>query len=148
MNRSCKLLVIALFFISFNAMAQHEEISDSTLLDMSVEEAMEEEIREVYVIVEDMPQFPGGQEAMYQYIAENISYPPKAVEDSIQGKVYVQVTIDKEGRVQDPKVVRSVDPILDNEAIKVIKNMPQWTPGKQRGTPVNVQFYLPVKFAL
>ena len=102
----------------------------------------------VYDVVEVMPQFPGGQTAMLKYIMENIKYPKQIMEEGIQGRVTVSFIVEKDGRVSNVRLLRSVQPSLDKEAIRVVKSMPKWTPGKQNGKPVRVRFNLPVMFKL
>jgi protein TonB len=109
----------------------------------------EEAEEEVFFIVEDMPQFQnGGKEKFREYIAQNLQYPPIAAENGIAGKVFVQFAVNAKGEVVDVVVVRGVDPALDKEAIRVVKSSPKWTPGKQRGRPVKVQFTFPIVFVL
>ena len=93
-----------------------------------------------------MPQFPGG--SVQKWIAKTVKYPMIAQENNIQGKVFVQFVIEKDGSVSDVKVARSVDPSLDKEAIRVVKAMPKWKPGKQRGKPVRVSYTVPINFQL
>ena len=100
---------------------------------------------EVFAVVEDMPKFPGN---VQQWISKNIKYPMIAQENNIQGRVFVQFVIERDGSVTDVKVARSVDPSLDKEAIRVIQSMPKWTPGKQRQKPVRVSFTVPINFQL
>jgi TonB family protein len=95
-----------------------------------------------------MPQHPGGTKGLQKYLSENIKYPPEAQKKGIQGKVFVSFVIDEEGNVTDAKVAKSVDPLLDAEALRVINGMQKWTPGKQRGKAVKVAFTLPINFAL
>ena len=102
----------------------------------------------VYDVVEVMPQYPGGQIAMLKYIMENIKYPKQIMEEGIQGRVTVSFIVEKDGRVSNVRLLRSVQPLLDKEAIRVVKSMPKWTPGKQNGKPVRVRFNLPVMFKL
>ena len=115
-----------------------------------VEAPVEEEEEEVvFVVVESMPEFPGGAQAMMKYIAENIKYPVIAQENGIQGRVICQFVVEKDGKVSDIQVVRSSgEASLDKEAIRVINSMPKWKPGKQRGKPVRVKYTLPVNFRL
>ena len=115
-----------------------------------VEVKEEEEPEDViFYVVESMPEFPGGTAAMYKYIGENLKYPVIAQENGIQGKVVCQFTINKDGSLVDIEVVRSAgDASLDKEAMRVIKSMPKWKPGKQRNQPVRVKFTLPVTFKL
>lgn len=104
--------------------------------------------REVFVVVEEMPQFPGGVEAMMQWLAQRIKYPEQAKKDGIQGVVYVGYIVNKMGKVADVKIEKSAHPLLDAEALRVVKEMPDWTPGSQRSKKVDVKLIVPVKFSL
>ncbi len=110
----------------------------------------EEEIAEpeIFQIVESMPDFPGGDEARQTFLRDNIKYPQIARESSISGTVYVTFVVEKDGRVTDIKILRGIGGGCDEEAVRVIKSMPRWNPGKQRGKPVRVQFNMPIKFSL
>ena len=109
----------------------------------------EEEEEVVFVIVETMPEFPGGQQALFKYLSENVKYPAIAQENGIQGRVICQFVVNKDGAIVDVEVVRSGgDASLDKEAIRVIKSMPKWKPGKQRGKAVRVKYTVPVNFRL
>jgi len=104
---------------------------------------------EVFFIVEEMPSFQGeGQEGFRKWIAQNLRYPEIAAENGISGKVYVQFAVNSRGKVEDAVVVRSVDPALDKEAVRIVMSSPEWEPGKQRGRPVKVQFTFPINFIL
>ncbi|MBE0677917.1 MAG: TonB family protein [Bacteroidales bacterium] len=103
---------------------------------------------EVFIVVEKMPAFPGGDAALFKFIYENIKYPPEAKEQGIQGKVILRFMIASDGAVEDITVVRGVDPLIDAEAIRVISILPDWTPGTQGGKPVNVWYSVPISFAL
>ena len=103
---------------------------------------------ELFRSVEQMPQFPGGEAALMKFLASHINYPPTAAEHDIQGKVVVQFVVKKDGSIGEVKVVRSVDPELDAEAIRVCKLLPKFTPGRQNGQPVNVLYTLPMTFRL
>lgn len=107
-----------------------------------------EEENKVFDVVEEQPSFPGGQGALMSWLHDNIKYPVVAAENGIQGKVIVQFIVGKNGSISNVKVLRSVDPSLDKEAVRVVSNMPNWTPGKQNGASVNVRFTLPVTFRL
>jgi protein TonB len=111
---------------------------------------VEEEPQEpdFFTIVEDMPAFPGGDGALLKFIAENVVYPPIAKENGITGVVYVSYVVDKDGSIKDAKVVRGADPFLDKEAVRVVKMLKGYKPGKQRGKPVPVQFTIPIRFVL
>jgi protein TonB len=113
-----------------------------------VEEEEEEEEAQIFTVVEAMPGFPGGDAARMKYLAENIKYPQMARESGIQGRVFVTFVVEKDGSVTDVRVLRGIGGGCDEEAIRVIKNMPKWVPGKQRGKPVRVQFNMPILFKL
>ncbi len=104
--------------------------------------------KKVYDVVEQMPSFPGGMKAMMDYLARNIRYPANAKNDLIEGRVILQFIVDKKGRLSDIKVVKSVEPYLDAEAVRVVKSMPRWNPGMQNGKAVKVRYTLPVTFRL
>jgi periplasmic protein TonB len=110
------------------------------------EESVEE--MEIFTVVEDQPNFPGGDEARMKFLVDNIKYPQMARESSIQGTVYVTFVVERGGNVTDVKVLRGIGGGCDEEAIRVIQSMPKWNPGKQRGKPVRVQFNMPIKFTL
>jgi len=101
-----------------------------------------------FVMVEDMPEFPGGQTALLKFIAEQVKYPVVCVENNVQGKVFVSFVIDKTGTVTDVKVLRSPHDSLAKEAVRVVESMPRWTPGKQRNKAVKVAYTIPVNFVL
>ncbi len=110
----------------------------------------EEEVAEaeIFTVVEESPSFPGGDEARIKFLTDNIKYPQIARESSIQGTVYVTFVVEKNGNVTDVRVLRGIGGGCDEEAVRVIKAMPKWSPGKQRGKPVRVQFNMPIKFTL
>ena len=119
--------------------------------EVVVEEKVEkpkEVVEQVFTVVEQMPQFPGGEAALMKFLQSHINYPPMAAENGVQGKVVVQFVVDKTGRVGEVKVVRSVDKDLDREATRVCKSLPKFTPGRQNGHPVSVWYTLPVFFKL
>jgi len=103
---------------------------------------------EVYFIVEQMPEFPGGELALRKTIAQLIKYPVTAQENGIQGKVYVTFVVAKDGSVMNAKIARGVDPSLDSEALRVVNNLPRWAPGKQKGEAVAVSYTVPINFVL
>lgn len=102
----------------------------------------------VYDVVEQMPSFPGGISGLRTYLNQNIRYPAEAQENCVQGRVVVSFVVEKDGHISDVTVLRSVDPSLDKEAVRVIRNMPRWSPGKQGGEPVRVRYNVPVSFRL
>ena len=129
------------------------EADENTTVEIQevVDVAQEEEVVEepqVFFIVEDMPEFPGGELALRKYIAENVRYPEMAKENDIQGTVYVRFVVDTDGSVKNVEVIRGVDQLLDKEAIRVVQSLPKWKPGKQRGKAVKVSHSVPIKFQL
>ncbi|MCR5578236.1 MAG: TonB family protein [Prevotella sp.] len=111
-------------------------------------EKPKEEETKVFDVVEEMPQFPGGQAALLEYLSKNIKYPVVAEENGVQGRVIVTFVVERDGSITDVKVVKSVDPSLDKEAARVVKSMPKWQPGKQNGSAVRVKYTVPVTFRL
>lgn len=130
------------------------EIDDDTKIDIVVipivEELPEEIIveEEIFTIVEKMPEYPGGIEALFQYLRENMEYPDMAMDAQIVGKVYITFVVDRDGGITGVKVLRGIGGGCDEEAVRVVQNMPKWHPGKQRGKPVRVQYNLPINFIL
>lgn len=122
-----------------------QDIADFQEVIAEPEPVVEEKI---YEAVEQMPQFPGGEAALMKFIGNNLSYPAVAAENNIQGRVFVRFAVSKTGAVEKVQVLRSPDPSLEKEAIRVVKSMPNWIPGKQNGQPVNVWYTLPVTFKL
>ena len=121
------------------------------IIEPPVEPIDDKEVEDevVFVVVETMPEFPGGQQALFKYLSENVKYPVIAQENGIQGRVICQFVVNRDGSIVDVEVVRSGgDPSLDKEAIRVIKSMPNWKPGKQRGKAVRVKYTVPVNFKL
>jgi protein TonB len=132
--------------IEFESMEADEDMEMELVVFEEEEEVAEEE---VFVIVEDMPKFKGGDMNEFRsWVFKNLRYPEIAQENGISGRVFVQFAVNSKGEVVDAVVVRGVDPALDKEALRVIKSSPKWQPGKQRGRPVKVQFTFPVVFVL
>lgn len=129
-----------------------EDDPETELIEISVEDEEEvEEVEEevVYVVVETMPEFPGGSAAMYKFLSENMKYPEIAKKNGIQGRCICQFIVEKDGRLTNFEVVRtSGDASLDKEALRVLKSMPKWKPGSQRGKIVRVRYTIPVNFKL
>jgi len=127
------------------------EADDETEMDEYIPIEVDEEIVEeapIFTVVEAMPQFKGGSGELYSFLSSNIKYPVMAKESGIQGKVYVTFVVERDGSVTDVKLLRGIGGGCDEEAIRVVASMPKWTPGKQRGKPVRVQYNLPVRFTL
>ena len=129
-----------------NAEAKADEALEFTRVE--VKEEVEEAEEEVFLVVEEDPEFPGGLDALSKFIADNIKYPQLAKENNITGKVFVSFVVEKDGRVGQVKILRDIGGGCGNEAVRVVKMMPRWKPGKQRGKPVRTQFNLPVNFDL
>jgi len=124
-------LLLVLLFIPFIGNAQHKSQKDEN---------------GIYSITEEMPEFPGGEEALRVFISNHLKYPEEAKANKISGKVYINFVVDETGKVINPRIARGVDPSLDKEALRVIGLLPQWTPGKDEGKPVKVSYTVPVKF--
>ena len=130
------------------------QASDDTQAAVEVKytpvEVEEEEVEEqqIFQVVEEMPEFPGGMGECMKWLGKNIKYPTISQENGVQGRVIVQFVVNRDGTIVDAKVVRGVDPYLDKEALRVVNQMPKWSPGKQRGKAVRCQFTLPVQFRL
>jgi len=116
--------------------------------EVIADEKPKEEETKVFDVVEQMPEFPGGQAALLKWIGDNIKYPAIAEENGIQGRVVCTFVVERDGSVTDVQVARSIDPSLDKEAIRVLKSMPKWIPGKQNGSAVRVKYTVPVTFRL
>ncbi|MFG6382194.1 MAG: energy transducer TonB [Muribaculum sp.] len=116
--------------------------------EIVVEEKKPVEDNKVFTAVEQMPQFPGGEAALMKYISDHLKYPPVAMENNIQGRVVIQFVVTKTGKIGEVKVARSKDPDLDKEAVRVVKTLPDFIPGKMNGQSVNVWYTLPITFKL
>ncbi len=103
---------------------------------------------QIFIAVEDDPIFPGGEKGLFKFLGDNIEYPRIAAEIGVSGVVHLTFVVEKDGSITDIKIVRGIGGGCDEEAVRVVKMMPRWTPGKQRGKPVRVQFQLPVRFVL
>jgi len=113
-----------------------------------VDEVPDETATKVFDVVEQMPSFPGGDAALMSFLSKNIKYPVIAEENGIQGRVVATFVVERDGSITDVKVIKSVDPSLDKEAVRVLKSMPKWIPGKQNGSAVRVKYTVPVTFRL
>jgi protein TonB len=113
-----------------------------------VEVEPEPEEEEIFMVVEESPEFPGGVQALLEYLRKNIKYPQICKDNNIQGRVLISFVVNKDGAIVDPEVIKSVHPSLDKEALRVISGMPNWKPGAQRGKPVRVKYTVPVNFRL
>ena len=136
------LVLLVVVFAPAGANAQNKKVEKAqTHKDTTTDD-------KVYDVCEQMPIFPGGDAAMMKYLSENVKYPALAIKAQEQGRVVVSFTVEKDGAISDVKVARSVTPSLDAEAVRVVKAMPKWTPGKQDGQLVRVRYNVPVSFKL
>lgn len=136
--------------ISIDAEADESTQVDEYKVPVAVAQEEEAEVQEqeIFQVVENAPAFPGGDGARMKFLQDNIRYPAMARESGIQGTVYVTFVVERSGAVTDVKILRGIGGGCDEEAVRVVKNMPKWEPGKQRGKPVRVQFNMPIKFTL
>lgn len=121
------------------------EVDDYEPVEVDEPEVEEEE---VFTVVEEQPSFPGGEEARRKYLRDNIEYPQMARESGIEGTVFVTFVVEPDGSITDVRVLRGIGGGCDEEALRVVRNMPEWEPGKQRGKEVRVQFNMPIRFKL
>ncbi len=103
---------------------------------------------EPFQVVDEMPEYPGGQDSLFSFIAKNVEYPVAAQDKEVEGKVYIGFVVDETGTVTNAKVLKGVDPDLDKEALRVINLLGKWTPGKEKGKAVKVEYTFPISFAL
>lgn len=134
--------------VDMSSFQRQEEATNIEITPVKVEEEEEEDEQVIFQVVENDPEFPGGVESLYKYLAQNIKYPQLARENNITGRVYVTFVVEKDGSVTGVRVVRDIGGGCGAEAVRVVKSMPKWTPGKQRGKAVRVQYNLPVNFTL
>ena len=136
--------------IDIDAMANEETFNQEYIPTFEVKDEEEEIIEEevIFVVVESMPSFPGGMNKLMEYLQNNLHYPQLAKDLGIQGRVFVTFVIEKDGSVSGTKLLRGIGGGCDEEAIKVVENMPNWIPGSQRNRPVRVQYNLPINFKL
>lgn len=126
-----------------NANKQQEEV---VITDVGTEEVVEEE--EIFVFVEEYPSYPGGEEALYKYLSQNIQYPDVARDNNITGTVVIRFVVEKDGSITKAAIAREIGGGCGKEALRVVNSMPKWKPGKQSGKPVRTEFTLPVQFQL
>jgi protein TonB len=147
--------------VVINIVEDDVEVEDDLLIDVEADEdtqmdeyipiMIDEEVVDeaaIFTVVESMPEFHGGEKELYVYLHKHIKYPVMAKESGIQGKVYITFVVEKDGSITDVRLLRGIGGGCDEEAIRVVSGMPSWTPGKQRGKPVRVQYNLPVRFTL
>ena len=131
-----------------NTKLNQPEETMNTIAEESLAQMTDEEKEKTFIVVEDMPGFPGGEEALLKFLRENVKYPEQAKSKGIQGRVYVTFIVETDGSLSDIRLIRGVHKSLNEEALRVVKMMPKWVVGKQRGKKVRVQFNLPIRFAL
>ena len=132
--------------IEINAeVEQNEVIEEYVAPEIEEEEVVEQEI---FQIVEEMPSFPGGEQKLLEYVAKNTKYPQIARDSGIQGRVFIGFVVETDGSISNVKVLRGIGGGCDEEAVRVIKSLPKWKPGKQRGKAVRVSYQIPVNFKL
>lgn len=134
--------------VDMSSFQRQEEATNIEITPVKVEEDEEEEEQTIFQVVENDPEFPGGVEALMKYLQQNIKYPQLARENNITGRVYVTFVVERDGSVTGVRVVRDIGGGCGQEAVRVVKAMPKWSPGKQRGKAVRVQYNLPVNFSL
>jgi len=132
--------------IEINAEVEQNEVIEEYVAPEVVEDEVVEQ--EIFKIVEEMPSFPGGEAKLMEFVAKNVKYPQIARETGIPGRVFVNFVVEPDGSVSNVSVLRGIGGGCDEEAMRVVKTMPKWKPGKQRGKPVRVQYMLPVNFKL
>lgn len=130
---------------TFTATMKYDTIPGETFTAVGTFEPVQ---GDVFDVVEEMPQYPGGPQALFKFLGENVHYPAEAEKAGIQGRVIATFVVEKDGSICESKVVKSVDPSLDAEALRVINAMPNWKPGKQNGKEVRVKYTVPVAFML
>ena len=136
--------------ITENLEIMDSEATKETKVEVAqiVTEEKEKVEEEIFVVVENMPEFPGGELALRKFISSAIKYPSIAQEHGIQGKVFVNFVVDRDGRISNAKIARGVDPSIDKEALRVVMTLPKWKPGMQRGKTVRVSYTVPISFQL
>jgi periplasmic protein TonB len=154
MKKTLLFLLFLIPVVAVNAQQQPAQKSKDLNADVSIDMPMDTsktvsyDPSRIFTSVEQIPTFPGGFDAFYKYLAQNIHYPAGAAKDHIQGKVFVIFVVEKDGSLTDMKIIRGVSPDIDAEAIRVLKSSPKWKPGIQNGRPVRVQFSVPISFSL
>ena len=155
MKKLILFVAVATIYCSCNQVATednesrhaNEEMVELTE-DPMIDPTLPENDTAIVAISEVMPEFPGGEEALFAYLSQNINYPTEAKDAKLEGRVYVTFVIEKDGQVSNAKILRDIGGGCGEEAIRVVKSMPKWKPGTQNGQPVRVQFNLPVSFQL
>jgi len=134
--------------VEINAEDNQNQAAETFVAQESKDDEPQIQEQEIFVFVEEQPEFPGGEEALMNYLSSNIHYPEQAKELDIQGTVIIEFVVETNGSVTNVVVKRGIGGGCDEEAVRVVKSMPKWKPGKQRGKPVRVRYTLPVRFQL
>ena len=134
------ILTIIVMLTSYSTIQAQVVIEDNAVVN--------EDENQIFVFVEEYPEFANGEENLYKYLGSNIKYPHEALENGIQGTVVVKFVVEKDGSISNVKAVRKIGGGCDEEAVRVVKRMPRWKPGKQSGKPVRTEFTLPIQFKL
>lgn len=144
------LLSASLVLIFFACSSPEEKNKENKDIPNTKVETVNESTTEdpVFLVVEVMPEYIGGESAMYEFIGKNIKYPDEAKKEGIQGRVFLSFVVEKDGQISNVEILRGIGGGCDEEAVRVLKSMPNWTPGQQRGVPVRVQYRMPIKFTL
>lgn len=140
MKKVVLFLALCAGFISLQAQTDNTK-SNSNYREVTIDD-------DIFVVVENPAEFPGGQEALFQYIVNNIQYPEQAKKENISGRVFVSFIVEKDGSISNAEVIRGIGGGCDEEALRVVRNMPRWNPGTQRGKPVRFQYTLPLNFKM
>ena len=140
MKKTVLFLALCAGFFSLQAQTDDTK-NNSNYREVTVDDG-------VFVLVETMPEFPGGENAMYKYLVDNLKYPEQAKKEKITGKVYISFVVERDGSISNAEVLRGIGGGCDEEALRVVRNMPKWKPGTQRNKPVRVQYTLPLNFKL
>ena len=148
MNTKHALLAITTFAFGAICTTGYAQNNGSAVSDTTKNAALDEEEYELIEFPEKLPEFPGGERALRKFIAKNLNYPEEAKNKKIEGKVWIHFVVSKTGDIEDVKVVKGVDPLLDNEAIRIVQSMPKWKTGKKRGKPVDCPITIPILFPM
>ena len=135
---------------SLMVLGKMEIIEEGKVISHPAEEGgiEENDDEKIYTVVEVDPEFPGGMDSLHAWIQHNLRYPQQALDNGISGRVYVTFVVEKDGSLSNPRILRDIGGGCGNEAIRLVKSMPRWNPGRQRGEPIRVQFNLPINFSL
>ena len=147
MKKLALILMVAITCVACTKSARNQSVLEETSAEQAT--ISNDTIEQIYMVVEQMPEFPGGMGELMKYLGENIKYPSKAQDNQWEGRTICQFVVEKDGSINEAKILKSSGhELLDAEALRVILNMPQWTAGMQNGDSVRVKFALPISFKL